>query len=168
MSLPPLLLPLIPPVPLKCACRHPKPEDSIKPSPLHPLVPVAERFIHWLMPYGLDYMDHLSKYFPPSIVAHNCIVLCHCIMQNSLNNYVAGLLCFTWFCDNFLIPKTTRMPATKALLCIFITSHGTGHVGQGTLTSWVTGLELWHSINSAPWLGKGHLNHAIKAACYVP
>jgi len=26
-----------------------------------PLVPVAERFIHWLTPFGLYYMDHLSK-----------------------------------------------------------------------------------------------------------
>ena len=59
------------------------------------------------------------------------------------------------------------MPITEALLCIFNTSHGTGRIGQGTLTNWVTGLELWYSINCVPWLGKGHLNHAIKGATSV-
>jgi len=157
MSLPPLQLPLIPPVPVKHTHHHAKPEDSINPSPLCPLVPAADRFIHWLTPFGIDYMNHLSKLFPLSVITCDHIILCHCITQTSLSNYASGLLCFTQFCNEFLVPKPARMPATEALLCIFITFHGTGHVGQGMLTNWITGLELWHSINGAPWLGKGTL-----------
>jgi len=56
------------------------------------------------------------------------------------------------------------MPASEALLCLFISSHGASHVGHGTLTNWITGLELWHSINGAPWLGKKHLACPIKGA----
>src|SRR5882724_5028367 len=116
MSLPPLQLPLIPPVPLKHAHHHAKPKDSIKLSPLHPIVPVAERFIHWLTPFGLYYMDHLSKPFPPSIIAHNCIILSHFVTQKLLSNYTGGLLHFTWFCNNFSVPKTARIPENEALL----------------------------------------------------
>jgi len=108
-------------------------------TPLHPLVLATNRFIHWLTPFGLDYMDHLSKSFSPLIIACDHIVLCCCIMQNSLSNYTGSLLHFTQFCNNFSLPETARIPTTRALLCIFITSHGAGHVGWGTLT----GSQAW-------------------------
>jgi len=41
------------------------------------------------------------------------------------------------------------------------------HVGQGMLTNWISGIELWHLINGEPWLGKGHLNCAIKGTASV-
>ena len=56
------------------------------------------------------------------------------------------------------------MPASEALLCLFMSSHGAGHASCGTLTNWITRLELWHSINGAPWLGKKRLARAIKGA----
>jgi len=65
--------------------------------PFASLVLAAERFIHWLTPYGLDYMDQLSKSFLPMIIMCDYIILCCCIMQNSLSNYAGGLLCFTQF-----------------------------------------------------------------------
>ena len=91
-------------------------------------------------------MNCLSKSFPPSIIAHDRIVLCRSFAQNSLSNYAGGLFCFTRFCNNFSVPESTRMPVTESLLCLFITSHGAGRVGRGTLTNWITGIELWHSI----------------------
>src|SRR5882724_9794502 len=109
-------------------------------------------------------MDQLTQYFPPSIIACNHIILCHSVTQNSLSNYTSGLLHFTHFCNDFNICELARMPASEALLCLFISSHGASHVGHGTLTNWITGLELWHSINGAPWLGKKHLACPIKGA----
>ena len=43
---------------------------------------------------------------------------------------VVGLLCFTCFCDDFQIPDMAHMPAKEPLLCLFITSHGAGCVGN--------------------------------------
>ena len=61
------------------------------------------------------------------------------------------------------------MPASKSLLSIFITTHGAGRVGKGTLLSWLSGLQLWHIISGAPWNGGAHLSQAIKGvASFAP
>jgi len=77
-SLLPLQLPLICPVPLKHAHHHAKPKDSINPSPLHPLVPAADRFIHWLTPFRLNHMNCLSKPSHPQlshVSTSSCVAL---------------------------------------------------------------------------------------------
>jgi len=56
------------------------------------------------------------------------------------------------------------MPASEALLTMFITCHGTASVSSSTLHHWLLGLELWHAINGAPWLGHSTLRRAVKAA----
>ena len=45
------------------------------------------------------------------------------------------------------------MPASEALLCLFIATEGASHVTEGTVASWLSGLEMWHSINGASWTG---------------
>ena len=61
------------------------------------------------------------------------------------------------------------MLASKSLLSIFITAHGAGRVGKGTLLSWLSGLQLWHVINGAPWNGGARLSRAVKgAASFAP
>jgi hypothetical protein len=45
------------------------------------------------------------------------------------------------------------MPASESLLCLFIAYYGAGQVAEGTIASWLSGLEMWHSINTAPWQG---------------
>ena len=61
------------------------------------------------------------------------------------------------------------MPASKSLLSIFITTHGAGRVGKGTLLSWLSGLQLWHVINGAPWNGGACLSQAVKGtASFAP
>jgi len=76
-----------------------------------------------------------------------------CILPGTLKNYAASLTHFTKFCDDFGGPKVNHMPASKYLLCTFVTNHGDGSVGNGTVKSWLLGVELWHHINHAPWFG---------------
>ncbi|KAJ7473479.1 DNA breaking-rejoining enzyme [Mycena latifolia] len=54
------------------------------------------------------------------------------------------------------------MPASEATLSLFISSVGAGHVASGTVGSWLSGLQLWHQLNSAPWLGGEILLRAKK------
>jgi len=35
--------------------------------------------------------------------------------------------------------------------------HGTGSVSKGAIKTWLSGVELWHHINGAPWLGSTEL-----------
>jgi len=56
------------------------------------------------------------------------------------------------------------MPALEWLLSNFITTHGAGSVGGGSLRTWLLGLELWHVINLALWQGAAHLKHAMQGA----
>ncbi|KAJ6605156.1 DNA breaking-rejoining enzyme [Mycena vulgaris] len=45
------------------------------------------------------------------------------------------------------------MPASEALLSLFISNSGAGQVSAGTVSSWLSGLQLWHQVNGAPWYG---------------
>jgi hypothetical protein len=56
------------------------------------------------------------------------------------------------------------MLASQALLSIFITTQGTGHVGKGAMQTWLEGLKLWHHINSAPWHGGKLLTWSVDDA----
>ena len=154
--------------------KHAKP-PKYSPSPLRPDVSAPDCLVHWLMPFGISYMNGQTAHFPPEVIACERFVISHSVSNNTLSNYAASLLCFTNFCDDFNILEDNQMPATESLLCIFITTHGAGKVRKGTLLSWLFGLELWHTINGAPWLGKSRLAHAVKgatsfapAACFHP
>ena len=56
------------------------------------------------------------------------------------------------------------MPTSELLLSTFITSHGAGSVGKGTIKTWLLGVELWHHINDASWLGGPVLQWAVEGA----
>ena len=56
------------------------------------------------------------------------------------------------------------MPASELLLSTFITFHGAGSVGKGAIKTWLLGVELWHCINDAPWLGGPVLQQAVECA----
>ena len=131
---------------------------------MRPDVAAPDRFTHRLKPFGINFMNRLSNIFPPHIIAHDRIVLMQCIKCETLSNYSAGLLRFTRFCDDFAVLEATRMLASESLLSIFITAHSAGRVGKGTLLSWLSGLQLWHVINSAPWNGGACLSRAVKGA----
>ena len=126
-------------------------KNLITPSPFCRHVLSADHFLHWMTPYGLTKLHELSHFLPPHIVACEHIIMVRAIKPKMLSNYGTGLLRFTQFCDNFNIPESIRMPTPEWLLSHFITTHGTGSVGGGSLRTWLLGLELWHIINSAPW-----------------
>ncbi|KAJ7081283.1 hypothetical protein C8R43DRAFT_965617 [Mycena crocata] len=54
------------------------------------------------------------------------------------------------------------MPASESLLSIFISSYGAGHVANGTVSTWLAGLQLWHAVNLAPWHGAALLSRTRK------
>ena len=143
--------------------KHAKP-PKYSPSPLRPDISTPDCLVHWLTPFSISYMNDRSACFPPEVIVCEHFVISHAVSNNTLSNYTAGLLHFTNFCDNFNIPENNRMPATKSLLCIFITTHGAGKVGKGTLLLWLFRLELWHTINSAHKWFMAHCNEAWTAS----
>ena len=90
------------------------------------------------------------------------VIMDHAVSPKTLSNYGAGILRFTQFCKSFKIPEEICMPAPKWLISIFITTHGAGLVGGGTIRAWLLGLELWHVINGTPWHGATHLKHPVR------
>src|SRR5882724_9219660 len=133
-------------------------------SPLQLHISVADRFLHWMTPYGLDKLHSLSSLLPPHIIARKCVILVRAAKPQTLSNYGAGLVRFTQFCDTFNIPKPMRMPAPEWLLSHFITTHGASSVGSGSLRTWLLGLELWHIFNGSPWHGATYLRRAIQGS----
>jgi len=87
-----------------------------------------------------------------------------CVLPNTLKNYASGLTQFTNFCDDFNIKEADRMPASEFLLSTFVMTYGAGSVGKGTVKMWLSGLELWHRINSAPWHGSTELQWAVEGS----
>ncbi|KAF8229629.1 hypothetical protein L208DRAFT_1208778, partial [Tricholoma matsutake] len=75
------------------------------------------------------------------------------VEEQTPENYGLGLLCFNQFCNKFHIHENLSMPASEALLCLFIANQGAGSVSENTVTSWLTGLKMWHSNNGATWHG---------------
>ena len=55
------------------------------------------------------------------------------------------------------------MPASEQLLILFITARGASHVADSTMKHWLLGLQLWHSVNNAPWHGACALSRAVKS-----
>ena len=133
-------------------------------SPLQLHISVADRFLHWMTPYGLDKLHSLSSLLPPHIIAKKPVILMHSVKPKTLSNYGAGLIHFTQFCNTFNIPEPMRMPAPEWLLSHFITTCGAASVGSGSLRTWLLGLELWHIVNGAPWHSAAHLRRAIQGS----
>ena len=90
--------------------------------------------------------------------------MARCMLPVTLKNYAAGLSRFNKFCDDFNIPESEHMPASECLLSTFITTHGAGSVGKGAIKTWLLGVELWHRINGAPWLGGAELQQAVEGS----
>jgi len=77
------------------------PINRVALSQLQPLISAPDQFLHWLTPYGLNKLAQFFTFLPPSIVAHEHIILMHAVKHKTLSNYSAGLLRFTQFCDHF-------------------------------------------------------------------
>jgi hypothetical protein len=127
--------------------------NIILPSPLRPHVIASNRITHWKTPFSITSFHRLTSFFPPETIHRWREVLSASVEEQTRGNYGAGLLRFNQFCDKFHIHENLRMPASEALLCLFIANQGAGTVSENTVTSWLTGLEMWHSINGATWHG---------------
>jgi len=140
------------------------PQHRISVNPLHPRVLASDRFTSWLTPYGIAKMNSETTLFPPEIIICRRLGMARCMLPVTLKNYAAGLSQFNKFCDDFNIPESERMPASECLLSTFITTHGAGSVGKGAIKTWLLGVELWHRINGAPWLGGAELQRAVEGS----
>jgi len=96
------------------------PHNHIEPNPLHPPVLASECITKWLTPYGIVKLDSLILKFPIDIIIHCCLCLINSIQPSMLSNYSTSLLCFNKFCDDYGIPENDHMPASEAILSLFI------------------------------------------------
>jgi len=137
--------------------KHPhlplNPQHHIPVDPLCPHVLSPDPFTSWLIPYGIAKMNSETTLFPLEIIICRHLIMAHCVLRVTLKNYATGLSHFTKFCDCFNIPEDECIPAYECLLSTFITMHGTGSVAKWAIKTWLSGVELLHHINSAPWLG---------------
>jgi len=158
-----------PPIPQPCTrVRRPRMTKNLQdrplPSSLRPHVLAADRFLTWMTPYGIANLEEQSSTFPPHVLIRQRMIMTHAVVPSTLTNYAAGLIRFTKFCDDFDIPENERMPASENLLSTFITTRGACSVGKKTMEHWLYGLELWHSINGAPWHGGLILKRVVEGA----
>ena len=131
----------------------PRAPSQLDPSPLRPLVPAQDRLRLWHTPYGTFAINHLSSFVPNTTVDRWLEVLAASVEPSTRRNYGTGLLRFTQFCNRHNISETLRMPASELLLALFVAEEGAGHVSGGTIASWLSGLQLWHTFNNAAWAG---------------
>lgn len=100
----------------------------------------------------MKFRSTLSSETSPESVDTLSHVILASLEPNTLKNYGAGLLRFNQHCDCLGIPETLRMPASDALLAVFV-AKWSGIVSRSTIDTWIAGLSFWHTLNGAPWLG---------------
>ncbi|KAF8207524.1 hypothetical protein K438DRAFT_1962444 [Mycena galopus ATCC 62051] len=60
------------------------------------------------------------------------------------------------------------MPASESLLSIFIPSYGAGHVVNGTVSTWLAGVQLWHGDALLSLTRKGVSKLAPASSRHLP
>jgi len=118
------------------------------------------------MPFGIREMNSLVEFIPPHLITMSCVLILESVTTSTLSNYVSRLLNFCKFGDNYNIPESFCIPASEALLTMFITCGGGASVSSSTMHHWPLGLELSHKINSALWLSHSMLKQAIKVTAF--
>lgn len=144
--------------------RSSKPYNRLAPSPLRPHVLARDRIATWRTPYSFLSLRSLSMSFSSEVISHWQDVVLSSVDPDTRGNYGAGLLRFNHFCDTHLVPEVERMPASETLLSMFVANYGAGHVAAGTISSWLSGLEMWHTVNNARWQGGAILKRTKKGA----
>lgn len=150
--------------------RRPRKDALIAPSSHHPHVLASEHVLLWTTPHGFNFQHELEQLFPESDILKMFFVTIQSLDENTCSNYGAGLLRFTQYCDQRLIPEMQCMPASAALLSAFI-ADSAGSISDSTASNWLAGLHFWHTINGAIWNGSDSaLLHHIKCGltCLIP
>jgi len=70
----------------KCTTRT---GNTISAHPLQPHVSTSDHFLHWMTPYGLAKLHHISQFLPPHIVVREQVVLVQAVNPKTLGNYRA-------------------------------------------------------------------------------
>jgi hypothetical protein len=147
-----------------CICIPCKPcKDTLIISSSHHLhVLASEHVLLWTMPHGFNFQHELEQLFPESDILKMFFVTIQSLDENTCSNYGMGLLWFTQYCDQCLIPEMQHMPASVALISAFI-ADSAGSISDSTASNWLAGLHFWHTINGAIWNGTDSaLLHHIK------
>ncbi|KAF8954391.1 hypothetical protein BDZ97DRAFT_1928382 [Flammula alnicola] len=139
--------------------RH---DSHIAPSYLRPHVFAHERLSSWHTIHGDRFYNELSKSFPPELLSRWQNTLEASVELDTRQNYAAGLLRFTQFCDKYSVPETERMPASEQLLSLFLTDSAARRVTAKTASSWLTGLQMWHVLNGTEFKGAELLKRTKK------
>ncbi|KAI5895968.1 uncharacterized protein SCHCODRAFT_01170217 [Schizophyllum commune H4-8] len=141
--------------------------SATRPSPLRPHVLARDRLAGWSTPHAQQTWTSLRAYFPEATILRWRTVALASVSEDTRQNYGAGLLRFTQFCDHYRAPEHLRMPASESLLAVFVAEMGAGKVQVGTIESWLSALALCHQINGAPWKGGDVLSRTRKGAAAV-
>ncbi|KAL1942665.1 hypothetical protein VTO73DRAFT_4905 [Trametes versicolor] len=107
--------------------------------------------------------NSLTSLIPPSASVRLFQIILGSLETGTKKNYGAGLLRFTQFCDRLGIPESSRMPAPEPLIAAFVADFA-GSVRHDTISGWLSGLAVWHSINGAEWHGGKMLAFTKKGA----
>ncbi|KAJ6621725.1 hypothetical protein B0H10DRAFT_1789580, partial [Mycena sp. CBHHK59/15] len=133
--------------------RKPRVGHEIENNTLRPHVLTEDRLRTWKSPFALEHDAEFRCNFPAEVVDKTYAALLASFAGPTQSNYAAGLLRFHQFCNTHSIPEEACMPASHLLLAAFIANH-VGTVSGGTVKSWMSGIKVWHDVNSAPWDGE--------------
>lgn len=151
----------------------PKPRNrsngpTLAPSVLRPKVLARNRLASWTPSFSLTHSSPTSAILPANDIHTKFDVMLSALGTGAKENYGAGLIRFTEYCDSRRIPEPSRMPASDELLAAFLASWS-GRCSDQTMKNWMSGLQFWHTINNAPWLAGAQSELVRKGASkHVP
>jgi hypothetical protein len=129
--------------------RHP----GLKPSPLRPDCPAAERIRHWKPENARNVLDDTGR--PTNLddddLSRIQQVLEEAYAPSTKSTYGTGLLAFHVFCDAKDIDEKHRAPIDQTVLASFISALAGVYAG-GSIKNFVYGIRAWHTIHGAAWV----------------
>lgn len=131
-------------------------------SSLRPPVHARDRLFAWSSSFSVS-RRLADQSLPSALLLHARHVALKAYAPATLSSYGSALVRFTQFCDNWSIHEDLRMPASAELLSAFASFYA-GSVSGSTISSWLSGLQAWHSINGAPWYGTDPFFRLIRSA----
>src|ERR1700731_3465434 len=117
--------------------RRPRKEQAYVASPLRPAVLARDRLLHWTTPFAISRSSSLLV-IPRTDAQTLAWVMLSSLDPKTQENYGAGLLRFTQFCDTRGITEVERMPAPEVLLSAFAASWA-GRISSSTVAGWLAG-----------------------------
>ncbi|KAL1696574.1 hypothetical protein GGG16DRAFT_42781, partial [Schizophyllum commune] len=133
------------------------------PSPYRPHCAARDRVLLWTSPFAISMQSQMDSYLPLQSQSEMLRHALSGLEPSTREGYGSGLMHFHVMCDSFGVPEVARMPASQALISSF-TAQFPGIVTDSAVKNMICGLELWHTINHAPWHGNSHLVRLVKRA----